>query len=80
MRKIDLSLVLLSPAAVAGWREVAKKAATLLPAGIDFASIPDEQAGILRNGNLIIFVEIEGVRVVSLEISASEWTYRMPQN
>jgi len=80
MRRIDLSEVLLSPEAVAGWQETAKRAAIVAHAlGIDPKIIPDEQAGILRNGSLKIYVRINGVEV-SMEVPPAQWQMRMPPN
>jgi hypothetical protein len=80
MRKIDLSLVLLSPAAVAAWQETAKRAALVAAAlEIPASSIPIEQAGILRNGSLKIYIVIDNVEV-SMIVPPEQWQHRMPQN
>lgn len=80
MRRIDLSLVLLSPEAVAEWQETARKAATVaVSLGIEPSAIPDEQAGILRNGSLKIYVQIDGVEV-SMIVPPAQWQHRLPRN
>jgi hypothetical protein len=80
MRRIDLAHVLLSQEAVAGWQETAKRAARVAASlGIDPATIPDEQAGILRNGSLKIYVVMDGVEV-SMIVPPEQWSHRMPQN
>jgi hypothetical protein len=47
---------------------------------IDPRTVPDEQAGILKDGTLKIFVRVsEGVEV-SMIVPPDQWAYRMPNN
>ena len=81
MKLIDLSDVLLSAEAVVRWQKAAERIAPVaLKLGISPEKIPDEQAGILRNGNLKIFVPLSGGVEVSMEVPAKQWSMRMPKN
>jgi len=76
LRRIQLDNVLLSPRIVAAWEQQAKRAARAFAVmGIDPRSIPDEQAGVLRNGNLKIYATRPDVEI-SLEAPPSEWSER----
>jgi hypothetical protein len=60
LRRIDLSHTLLSPETLARWQEVSSRVVALIAErlALDPATIPDERAGVLRNGSLKIFVSL----------------------
>lgn len=68
MRKINLDDILLSPETVAGVAGDCKASRN----GCNPATIPDEQAGILRNGSLKIYVAVDGVEV-SMIVPSEQW-------
>jgi hypothetical protein len=81
LKKIDLDEIILTPTAFQAWEQKAAQAAQIMSLlGIPASSIPDEEAGILRNGNLKIYVKIPGGVEVSMEVPKEHWSYRMPKN
>jgi len=69
-----LDSVLLTPAAVEAWHQAARTAAQLLPAGID---IPDEDAEVLRSGELRVHVTHPDLGcLIELVIPATDWAWR----
>ena len=74
-KEIDLDDVLLSPAAVVAWQEMAARIASALQ-GVRPSDIPDEQARINDNGTLTIYVKIPGKADISLDVPADQWAYQ----
>ena len=74
-KEIDLDDVLLSPAAVAAWQEMAVRIASALQ-GVQPSDIPDEKACINDNGTLTIYVKIPGNADISLDVPTDQWAYR----
>lgn len=72
---IDLDGVLLSPATVDAWRELAARAAIGLR-NIEARDIPDEQVRVNDDGTLTIFVKVPDVIDISMDVPADQWAYR----
>lgn len=75
-----LDRVSLTPAAVAAWQAFARRVAAALPAGLDPADIPDEQAEPLPTGELRVWVDVPGVGTVEMRLPASEWAWADGRN
>lgn len=81
MRKVPLENLLLSENAVNEWyMYAAAEAVRLAREGIDPSSIPDEEAEILPDGSLRIFVKISFDKELSMVVPPGEWAWRMPEN
>ena len=77
-KEISLNEILLSPAAVAAWHEMAKRIALALHriGKLDEnIKIPDERAELDDNGELTIFVEIPNIMKLSMKVPADQWSY-----
>ena len=80
--KNNLDNVLLSPAAVAAWQQVAAKMAMVLKELGDTkaAEIPNEDCEELPDGSLRIFVRLPNGIEASLTVPPDDWAWRMPKN
>lgn len=75
--EIDLDDIMLTPAVVAAYSELAKRIAIALQERInDASSIPDERVRMNDDGTLTIFVNIPEVIDVSMDVPADQWAYR----
>ena len=79
-REINLDDVVLSPATVAAWQEIAKRVARALAEiarvrGTTFA-IPDERGRVNDDGSLTIFISVPGVITEAfMDVPAGEWAW-----
>jgi hypothetical protein len=81
MKQIDLDEVLLSADAIMRWQEIIKQAARSVAAmQIDPRTVTDEQAELLKDGTLKIFVVVSEDIEVSMTVPRDQWAYRMPNN
>lgn len=79
--KISLDKILLSERAVVEWQKVAyAKALKLARMGVDPRTIPDEEAEILQDGSLRIYVELPTGETADMIVPPQEWALRLPQN
>lgn len=74
-REIDLDNVLLSPATVVAWQELAARTATGLQS-FEVRNIPDERARVNDDGTLTIFVNVPNTIEMSMNVPAEQWAYR----
>jgi len=69
-----LDSILLSPRAVRLWQQTAT--AATIPPGITPSEIPDEDADVLPDGTLRIFVALsDGQRIAQVDIPAPDWAW-----
>lgn len=78
---VDLDDVVPSPAAVAAWSDVARRAALFCrKLGISEDQLPEEQARINADSSLTIFVKIVtpsgGEVTFDMNVPASEWRWK----
>lgn len=69
-----LDSIVLSPAAVLRWQQTASAAS--IPPAVHPSEIPDEDAEVLPDGSLRIFVELrDGERIAQADIPAPDWAW-----